>query len=62
MVEAAVDRLDLDAADCGFCWYQVSKLEHQLINIRHIQHHTAQLTDRLRSVSNVGVAWVGSRH
>ena len=29
--------------------------------IRHIQHHTAQLADRLRSALDVGIAWVGAR-
>ena len=35
MVDAAVDAMDLTATECGFWWYQVSKLEHQLINLRH---------------------------
>jgi len=61
MVNSAVDALDLRRRDSGFHWYKVSKLEHQLINIRHLQHHTAQLADRLRAAENVGVAWVGSR-
>jgi hypothetical protein len=39
----------------------MGKLEHQFINIRHIQHHAAQLADRLRVAKNVGVAWVGMR-
>ena len=59
MVDAALDRMDLDASACGFHWYQMSKLEHQLVNLRHIQHHTAQLMDRLRSVADIGVPWVG---
>jgi hypothetical protein len=58
MVDSAVSQLDLDAAECGFSWYKMSKLEHQLNNIRHIQHHTAQLSDRLRAKAGVGVAWV----
>jgi hypothetical protein len=31
------------------------------MNIRHIQHHTAQLADRLRNRVNVGVDWVRSK-
>jgi hypothetical protein len=61
MVDRAVDALDLDRVDSGFSWYRMSKLEHQFVNIRHIQHHAAQLIDRVRSVADVGVAWVGSR-
>ncbi len=60
MVDAAVDALDLEAADCGFSWYKVSKLEHQLINLRHAQHHAAQLADRLRTASDRHVKWVGA--
>lgn len=61
MVDAAIDRMDLGAADCGISWYNMSKLEHQLVNIRHIQHHGAQLADRLRSAADIGISWVGGR-
>jgi hypothetical protein len=36
------------------------KIEHQIVNIRHIQHGAAQLADRLRSKLNLGIGWVGS--
>jgi len=39
----------------------MSKLEHQFVNIRHIQHHGAQLADRLRSAANIGIRWVGGQ-
>jgi len=42
MVDPAIDALNLAAADCGFPWYPMGKLEHQLVNIRHVQHHAAQ--------------------
>jgi len=58
MVDDAVDVLDLDSPESGFFWYQVPKLEHQLVNLRHLQHHTAQLADRLRSSAGLGVRWV----
>jgi hypothetical protein len=60
MIDAAVEKLDLDAPECGFWWYKMSKLEHQFVNIRHTQHHAAQLMDRLRQVAGVGVDWIGS--
>ena len=60
MVDDAVDDLDLNSQESGFGWYKVPKLEHQLINIRHIQHGAAQLADRLRSAANVGIEWVGA--
>jgi hypothetical protein len=59
-VDEAVDRMDLGAPECGFPWYAMSKLEHQLVNLRHVQHHAAQLADRLRTKGGIGVDWVGS--
>jgi len=61
LVDSAVDRLDLHAPDSGFSWYHTSKLEHQIVSIRHLEHHVGQLADRLRSAANVGVRWVQSR-
>ena len=58
MVDDAVDHMDLTRDDCGFYWYKVAKLEHMMVNLRHLQHHIAQLQDRLRNVENVGVKWV----
>lgn len=64
-VETAVDRLDLDAPDSGFPWHTgFPKLDHQLQNIRHIQHHTALLAGRLRTTMGTAgdVAWVRFRN
>jgi len=58
-VDERVGAMDLDAPTCGFPWYPMPKLEHQLVNIRHIQHHAAALSSRLRREAGVGVAWVG---
>jgi hypothetical protein len=60
-VDRAVDAMDLDSAESGFSWYRVPKLEHQLINLRHIEHHTAQLATRLRIAADIGIDWVGAR-
>jgi hypothetical protein len=56
-----VDAIDIANEESGFSWYKVPKLEHQIVNIRHIQHGAAQLADRLRSKLNIGVNWVGAR-
>jgi len=61
MVDEAVDGLDLRAPHSGFSWYRIPKLEHQIVNIRHIQYHEAQLADRLRAATGVGVGWAGAR-
>jgi hypothetical protein len=55
-----VDALDLTADESGFPWYPLSKLEHQLINVRHLHHHMAQLADRLRAAGGGGVRWVST--
>jgi hypothetical protein len=61
LVDHAVDALDLTSAQSGFSWYKIPKIEHQLVNIRHIQYHQAQLADRLRAATGTGVDWAGAR-
>ena len=48
---------DLEA-ESGFHWYPVGKLEMHLISIRHIQHHAAQLSLRLRLDHQIDIPWV----
>jgi len=48
-------------AGSGFSWLPFNKLELQLYTIRHLQHHTGQLIDRLRNAAGFGVGWIGSR-
>ncbi|HET9216823.1 MAG TPA: DinB family protein [Terriglobia bacterium] len=60
MVDSAVDALDPFSPESGFHWYKVNKLEHQIINIRHIQIGAAQLAARLRAQLNIGLEWVGT--
>ncbi len=45
----------------GFSWLPFDKFELQAYNIRHLQHHTGQLIERLRTAANIGVSWTGSR-
>jgi hypothetical protein len=59
MVDATLDEVDLDSSDCGFHWYDLPKLEHEILSIRHVQHHAAQLADRLRIHADIGVDWIG---
>lgn len=57
MVDAQVDRLDLTSPESGFSWYKIAKLDHQLLNLRHVQEHAGQLRDRLME-SGVDQGWV----
>ena len=59
MVDTAVDQLDLDAQQCGFPWYQLPKLDHQITSIRHIQPHAALLAGRLHLAVVVDIRWIG---
>jgi len=61
MIDSAVDALDLHSPESGFSGYDMPKLEHQIVSIRHIQHHAAQLADRLRSSAGIAIEWVGGR-
>jgi hypothetical protein len=58
MVSSAMEELDLDAPLSGFSWHKMPKLDHQLQNIRHIQHHAALLSGRLRQACGMDIIWV----
>ena len=47
-------------ARCGFTRRDCSRAELHVLNIRHIQHHTAQLSLKLKLDTNAGVNWIGS--
>lgn len=47
MVDAQIDKIDLNSAESGFKWYKIPKLDHIILNLRHIQEHAGQLRDRL---------------
>jgi DinB superfamily len=47
LVDSQLDKIDLAASDSGIPWYKIPKLDHVLLNLRHIQEHAGQLRDRL---------------
>jgi hypothetical protein len=57
-VEALVDALDL-AAESGFDWLPFTKLELQLYNIRHVQQHAGELSERVAE-RGIELEWVGT--
>ena len=60
LIEPGVGRLDLAAEQCGFGWYDMPKLDHQLMNIRHLQHHVGDLAGRLRAAGvDPALTWLG---
>lgn len=55
--------MDLEASQAGFSWYDMPKLEHQLVNLRHIHEHGGQLRDRLLEhypYAEEELDWIGS--
>jgi len=57
-IESAVHKLN-DDEKCAFYWLPISTMELQLYNIRHLQHHTGQLVERLHQNGIKGINWVG---
>jgi hypothetical protein len=58
LIDSTVDRLDLDAEVTGFSWYpNMSKLSHQLMNLRHLQGHVGQLSELLMA-SGIDTDWI----
>jgi hypothetical protein len=53
-----VDALNVLDSESGFPWHRMPKAEHQIMSIRHIQHHTAQLGVRLREAADTPIDWV----
>lgn len=57
-IDRWVDEMDLESTDCGIPWYKnFPKLDHQLLNIRHIQGHVGQLSELLMA-RGIDVDWV----
>lgn len=56
-----VPQLNLDA-ESGFDWLPFDKAELQIHNIRHLQQHAGEWTERLGSRAGLDVAWVGMKH
>ncbi len=58
IVDSTVDQLDLDSDETGFSWYKnMSKLSHQLLNLRHLQGHVGQLSELLMALE-IDTNWI----
>lgn len=59
LVDPTIEALDLDAEETGFSWYKgMSKLSHEIMNLRHIQGHVGQLSELLMA-RGIDIEWVG---
>jgi hypothetical protein len=58
LIEPTVAKLDLDTQESGFPWYRnISKLSHELLNLRHLQGHVGQLSELLFA-AGVDSRWI----
>lgn len=58
LIDATVDSLDLECQETGFSWYpNMSKLSHELMNLRHIQGHVGQLSELLMA-RGIDTDWI----
>ena len=47
-------------APSGFDWITFDRGQLHVYNLRHLQHHTGQLNERLKAETGTSVDWVGS--
>lgn len=58
LIDPTLDTLDLAAPDTGFPWYKdMTKLSHELMNLRHLQGHVGQLSELLMA-RGIDTNWV----
>jgi hypothetical protein len=58
LVDPTLDQLNLDADETGFSWFmKMSKLSHQLMNLRHTQGHVGQLSELLMA-GGIDIDWI----
>jgi hypothetical protein len=53
-----VNSLDLTSPECGFSWYKsIEKLDHQVLNIRHLSGHAGQLAEVVMRAGVEEISW-----
>lgn len=58
IVDETIDGLDLDRQETGYHWYpNMTKLSHQIMNLRHLQGHVGQLSELLMA-NGIDTDWV----
>lgn len=59
LVNPTLESLNLDAQETGFPWSKnMSKLSHELLNLRHLQGHVGQLSELLMA-QGIDTDWIG---
>ena len=60
-IDPMVDLLDLHG-ESGFHWKPCNKMEFQFEIIRHLQHHTGELSDRVGEKTDARLNWLGRNY
>lgn len=61
LVAPTLATVDFASPDSGFPWYEsLSKAEHELLNLRHLQGHVGQLSELLM-LRGIDIDWVSSK-
>ena len=61
IIDTTIEALDLDTQASGFHWYKdISKLSHELLNLRHLQGHVGQLSELLMA-RDIQTGWISVR-
>ncbi|MBL7975632.1 MAG: DinB family protein [Candidatus Kapabacteria bacterium] len=57
-ITVAFDETDYDAPS-GISWISFNRFGLYMYNLRHLQHHIGQLSERIRQVTGSGTGWIG---
>lgn len=58
LIGPTIAALELDREDTGFHWYpDMSKLSHELMNLRHLKGHVGQLSELLM-MRGIEISWI----
>ncbi len=57
---AWLDAIDFDSPESGFYWYKIPKLDHQILNVRHLGVHVGQLQELLYA-QDIDLDWVSRK-
>lgn len=58
--EGLIEAAEIERQDSGFDWYDMPKLDHLILNIRHIMEHAGQLGERLIA-AGIDIHWHAGR-
>jgi len=55
-IDSYLERMEPER-DCWPFWYSQNQLEFHMNNLRHLQHHTGELFERLNNISPISYKW-----